>query len=135
MNFLTGIQSTSSALSAEKVRMDIVAQNIANAHNTKDLNGQAYQRKVVSFEAVLDSVSKAPKGVRIAGINDDQTPGEMIHNPAHPHAGTDGMVRMPNVNMATEMVDLMSASRAYEANLSVVRNAKQMASKALGIGR
>lgn len=135
MNFITGINATASALNAEKVRMDVVAQNIANAHTTKDTDGQAYRRKVVSFESLLDAGGSTASGVRVADIATDNTPGEMVHNPQHPHADKDGMVHMPNVSVATEMVDLLSASRAYEANLAVVRNAKQMAAKALAIGR
>lgn len=135
MNFITGIKATGSALNAEKVRMDIVAQNIANANTTRDVDGNPYKRKVVSFEAVLDSEPGNPGGVRVSGITNDNRDGETIYNPQHPHADKDGVVRMPNVNLAIEMVDMLSASRAYEANLAVVRNAKQMAAKALAIGR
>ena len=134
MNIITGVQATASALTAEKVRMDIVAQNIANAHTTHDVDGQPYKRRVVMFETVLDQ-STGVTGVKVSKIGHDKSPGESYYDPEHPDAGTDGMVRMPNVNTAVEMVDLMSASRAYEANLSVVRNARQMAAKALSIGR
>jgi flagellar basal-body rod protein FlgC len=134
MNFITGIQATSSALSAEKIRMDIVAQNIANANTTKDVDGQAYKRKVVTFETMLGA-DGASGGVKVGAINADTKPGEKIYNPHHPHADKDGMVTMPNVNPAIEMVDLLSASRAYEANLAVARNARQMATKALSIGK
>jgi flagellar basal-body rod protein FlgC len=134
MNIISGINVTASALSAEKTRMDLVAQNIANAHTTHDVDGQPYKRKVVSFEACLEPGSAGEKGVRISQISNDTAPGEMIFSPGHPDADKDGMVQMPNVNIATEMVDLMSSSRAYEANLAVVRNAKQMAMKALSIG-
>jgi flagellar basal-body rod protein FlgC len=135
MNFITGIQATSSALNAEKVRMDIVAQNIANAQTTRDVDGQAYQRKVVTFETMLDGQNGTSNGVKIGHIAADKTPGEKVYNPHHPHADKDGMVTMPNVNPAIEMVDLLSASRAYEANLAVARNARQMAAKALSIGK
>lgn len=134
MNFITGLSSTASALSAEKTRMDIVSQNIANAHTTRDANGEAYKRKIVSFESALDA-STGQTGVRIAQIVDDKSQGETIYNPQHPHADKEGMLHMPNVNTSREMVDLMSASRAYEANLAVARNARQMVSKALTIGR
>jgi flagellar basal-body rod protein FlgC len=134
MNFLTGIQATSSALNAEKVRMDLVAQNIANAHTTRDTNGQAYRRKVVTFEAMLDA-APGQGGVKVGRISADPTQGELIYQPQHPHANAEGYVQMPNVNVAMEMVDLLSASRAYEANLAVARNARQMAAKALTIGR
>ena len=135
MNFITGIDATSSALSAEKIRMDVVAQNIANAHTTRDTDGKAYQRKVVTFESMLGSEPGATAGVRVGEIANDKTPGELVYSPQHPHADKDGMVQMPNVRLAMEMVDLLSASRAYEANLAVVRNARQMAAKALAIGR
>lgn len=135
MNFITGIQATSSALNAEKIRMDVVAQNIANAHTTKDVDGKAYQRRVVTFETMLNGDGSMSDGVKIGRIANDSRPGEKVFNPHHPHADKDGMVTMPNVNPAIEMVDLLSASRAYEANLAVARNARQMAAKALSIGK
>jgi flagellar basal-body rod protein FlgC len=134
MNFLSGIGSTASALPAEKQRMEVVAQNIANAQTTRDADGQPYQRKMLTFEAALDA-STGNTGVRVGSVIPDTTPGEEIYNPEHPHADKEGLVHMPNVNVGTEMVDLLSASRAYEANLSVARNARQMALKALSIGR
>lgn len=133
MNLISGINLTSSALNAEKIRMDLVAENIANAQTTHDVNGGPYQRKVVSFESVLDG---AGKSVRVSGVSKDSTPGEQVYNPSHPDADKKtGMLQMPNVNVAMEMVDLMSSSRAYEANLQVVRNARQLAMKALSIGK
>lgn len=134
MNLISGINVTASALNAEKIRMDVVAENIANAHTTHGADGQAYQRKVVSFESLLEASGNGEKGVHIAQVSTDKTPGEMVYEPSHPDANKDGMVQMPNVNIATEMVDLMTSSRAYEANLAVVRNARQMATKALSIG-
>jgi flagellar basal-body rod protein FlgC len=133
MNMISGIDVTASALNAEKTRMDVVAQNIANADTTRDTDGRAYQRKVVSFESVLDAAGS--QGVQVSKISNDKTQGETVYEPGHPDANKDGMVQMPNVHISTEMVDLMSSSRAYEANLSVVRNAKQMATKALSIGK
>lgn len=115
--------------------MDIVAQNIANAYTTKDVNGGPYKRRMVTFEAALTGAQKTEHGVRIGKISQDQKPGEVIHQPGHPHAGPDGLVQMPNVQLPVEMVDLMSASRAYEANLSVARNARSLALKALTIGK
>lgn len=138
INVLSGIDITASALNAEKTRMDIVAQNIANAQTTRGADGKAYQRKLVSFETVMQAAggttdSKAG-GVRVAAIKSDTTPGPTVYNPAHPDADSNGMVAMPNVNLADEMVDLISSTRSYEANLAVVKNAKQMARKALSIG-
>lgn len=132
MNLISAIDVTASALNAEKIRMDVVSENIANKDITHGLDGKAYQRQVVSFESFM---TPSGSGVRVGAVTNDPTPGEMIYNPSHPDANKDGLVQMPNVNLATEMVDLMSSSRAYEANLSVVRNAKQMAMKALSIGK
>ena len=135
MNFLSGIHATSGALNAEQVRMDIVAQNIANAYTTKDANGTPYQRRMVAFETIMGGVQNAERGVRVSSIKNDQSLGEAVYNPGHPHADGNGMVRMPNVQLAAEMVDLMSASRAYEANLTVARNARSIATRALSIGK
>ena len=141
MNILSGIDVTAGALNAQKVRLDIVAQNIANAQTTRTPDGQAYQRKVVSFETELlrraGDAAGTPglESVQIGKISNDPTPGALVYDPQHPDARTDGFVQMPNVNMAFEMVDLITASRAYEANLSVVKTSRQMAMKALEIGR
>ena len=75
------------------------------------------------------------QGVRVTDVFDDNTPGRMIYNPGHPHANEDGMVEMPNVDVSREMVDLISASRAYEANLSVVKTSRRMAQQAMAIGK
>ena len=138
MNLIAGIDVTAGALNAQKTRLDIVAQNIANAQTTRTPNGTPYQRQVVSFESEL--VRRIGSGaslqsVRVGSITADRTPGEQVYNPQHPDAGSDGLVTMPNVNLSYEMVDLITASRAYEANLSVVKNARQMAMKALEIGK
>ncbi|HEX2099230.1 MAG TPA: flagellar basal body rod protein FlgC [Candidatus Synoicihabitans sp.] len=143
MNLLTGIAATSGALNAQKTRLDIIAQNIANAHTTRGPNGLLYQRQVVSFESELvrqlgGSAAPGTTGlatVRVAGISSDTTPGQRIYDPDHPDADVEGMVTMPNVNLAQEMVDLITSSRTYEANLAVVKNSRQMAMKALDIGR
>jgi flagellar basal-body rod protein FlgC len=140
MNIISGIDVTAGALNAQKTRLDIVAQNIANAQTTRGPNGQPYQRKLVSFETEMirqgaGETGAGLTGVRVARIMPDTTPGQRVFDPQHPDAAPDGYVQMPNVNMAFEMVDLMTASRAYEANLSVVKNARQMALKALDIGK
>lgn len=139
MNLIAGIDVTAGALNAQKTRLDIVAQNIANAQTTRGPGGGPYQRQVVSFESEL--VQREGRGgpalqsVRVGDITTDRTPGQEVYDPQHPDAGPDGLVRMPNVNLAYEMVDLITASRAYEANLSVVKNARQMAMRALEIGK
>lgn len=136
MNVLSATAITASALEAEKMRVDITSQNIANAHTTQGLDGKPYQRRVVAFESVLnEQMGPNMQGVRISDIKRDQSPGEVFYNPEHPHADEEGNVQMPNVNIAYEMVDMVTASRSYEANLAVVRNARQMANQALAIGR
>jgi flagellar basal-body rod protein FlgC len=136
MNVLSATSITSSALNAEKMRVDITSQNIANAHTTKGIDGKPYQRRIVAFESLLDAVAgQNMQGVRVSEIKQDKTPGEIISNPEHPHADAEGNVQMPNVNIPFEMVDMVTATRSYEANLAVVRNARQMASQALSIGR
>jgi len=134
MNLIPGINSTASALNAENIRMDVVAENIANAYTTHGVDGKPYQRKVVSFESMLDPSGTGQRTVQIAQVMNDTAPGEMIYEPGNPDANKQGMVQMPNVNLSTEMVDLMTSSRAYEANLAVVKSARQMAMKALTIG-
>lgn len=142
MNIIPSLSITGSALDAERVRMDTVAQNIANAHTTRDAQtGQAYQRKVVTFESVIDRASSAQanglefKAVQVAAVVPDQSPGSVVYNPSHPDADEKGMVAMPNVEMAREMVDLITSTRAYEANLAVAKNAKGMAEAALRLAR
>ncbi len=141
MNLITGIDVTSSALNAQRTRLDIVAQNIANAQTTRSVDGRPYQRKVVTFETELlrqsgaARGSAAPTAVRVASIQTDNTPGQKVYDPQSPDADADGTVTMPNVNLAYEMVDLITATRAYEANLSVAKNARQIAMKTLEIGK
>jgi flagellar basal-body rod protein FlgC len=137
MNLLSGIESSVQALDVERTRMDLIAQNIANANTTKGPDGKPYQRKMAVFESYMDpgaaSESRLLSGVRLAGVVSDTSQGELVHNPGHPHADARGMVQMPNVKTAREMVDLISSSRTYQANLEVVRSSRQMARNALQI--
>jgi flagellar basal-body rod protein FlgC len=147
---------SASGLTAERLRMDVIANNIANANTTRaaEQNGVSipYQRQIVSFTSVqnnqfstyLDSqiTSFAGNGVRVASIEKDQiNPFKWVYDPSHPDAIKDrnspmyGYVRYPNVDLATEMVDLISASRSYEANVTAINAEKSMAMKALEIGR
>jgi flagellar basal-body rod protein FlgC len=137
MNIISGIDITSSALAAQRMRLDVVAQNIANAQTTRTAAGGPYQRQIVSFETemVKRAGGQTLQSVHVSGVTADRTPGQQVYNPQHPDAGPDGLVMMPNVNLAFEMVDLITASRAYEANLSVVKNARNMAMKTLEIGK
>jgi flagellar basal-body rod protein FlgC len=139
MNLITGIDVSASALTAQKTRLDIVAQNIANAQTTRTAKGGPYQRQVVSFETEMvrsqGSSTGTLQSVRVAQVSTDRTPGQQVYNPQHPDATADGLVTMPNVNLSQEMVDLITASRTYEANLTVVKNARQMAMRTLEIGK
>jgi flagellar basal-body rod protein FlgC len=137
MNLISGIDITAGALNAQQTRLDIVAQNIANAQTTRTAAGGPYQRQVVSFETELikQANGQSLQSVRISGISPDRTPGQKVYNPQHPDAGPDGLVTMPNVDLSFEMVDLITASRAYQANLAVVKSARELAMKTLDIGK
>jgi len=135
---LTGIDSTASALSAERLRMEVITQNIANANTTRGLDGKPYQRQHVIFETALNqaqALGSGPHTVGVARIEKDQRPPRLVYNPGHPEANADGMVAVPDVNIHQEMADLIVASRAFEANLAVVKNARAMAMQTLSIGK
>jgi flagellar basal-body rod protein FlgC len=141
ISLLTGVDSTASALDAERVRMDVISENIANANITKGVDGKPYQRQEVVFENVLraqqgsDGGTSGPEMVRVARIQKDPRPPKLVYNPGHPDADAHGMVAMPDINMHGEMVDLIASSRSYEANLAVVKNARSMAMQALSIAK
>jgi flagellar basal-body rod protein FlgC len=138
INVLSGIQSTAAALNAERTRLDVISENIANSHTTRGPDGQPYQRQVVVFETALQQAT-AKEGqlptVRVARVEKDPRPPQVIYDPGHPDADSQGMVRLPNVNIHEEMADLISASRSFEANLAVVKNARSMALQTLAIGK
>lgn len=138
---IQGVETTSAALAAQRTRMEVVSQNIANANTTKGPDGKPYQRRQVSFESVLKQVTtlggatgESPT-VRVAKITADTSEPRQVYLPGHPDADSSGMVAFPNINIHEEMVDLLSASRAYEANLAVMKNAREMATQTLSIVR
>jgi flagellar basal-body rod protein FlgC len=141
LNILTGIDTTAAALNAERARMDVVSQNIANANTTRGLDGKPYQRQHVVFESVLraQQSSNVPgsnvQTIQVAKIEKDNRPARLVYNPGHPDADAQGMVAMPDINIHEEMVDMIASSRAFEANLAVVKNAKAMAMQTLSIGK
>jgi flagellar basal-body rod protein FlgC len=138
INILPGVDSAASALQAEKVRMEVISQNIANANTTRTDKGGPYQRKVVRFETIMANQFapySAKAEVRVSGIETDNRPFKIMHQPGHPDADVDGMVKYPNVNVHEEMADLIASSRAMEANLSIIRTARQMAMQTLAIGK
>lgn len=147
MGFLDSLDIGASALTAQRLRMDIIAQNIANVNTTRTENGTPYKRKTVvfeernskeSFSSLLSSGNQGNltgKGVKVSGIVEDNSPFKRVYEPGHPDANEEGYVLMPNVDIVTEMVNMISASRAYEANVTSINTAKSMALKALEIGR
>lgn len=129
------LKISTTALSAERERMNVIANNLANINTTRGPDGEPYKRKYVVFETLLDNSnntgSPSEKGVKVAEIVSDQRPFKKIYKPGHPDADKDGYVSMPNVDMVEENVDLLSASRAYNANLSVLKAAKSTIKKML----
>ena len=145
MAFLQSMDITASALTAQRLRMDVVAENVANINTTRTANGQPYRRRYVVFQQkeetpfsaqLNNSLSgTAGSGVRFTEIAEDPSEFKLDYNPTHPDADEFGYVRMPNVELAREMVDMMSATRSYEANITVMNSTKSMAMSALDIGK
>jgi flagellar basal-body rod protein FlgC len=140
MDFLSALRISASGLSAERVRVNLAASNLANAESTRGPNGRPYRRldpvlEATSFEGELGAAGSGPVGVRVAGIAEDGGAGKRVFNPAHPDAGDDGFVTLPNVNPIHEVVNLLSAQKAYDANASAVDTLKGMAQRALDIAR
>ncbi len=145
MNLFTALDSGSAGLSAQRLRLNLIAENLANAYTTRTPEGGPYRRKEAVFEAaptgatfknMLDeSRELALSQVRVAGILQDPAPPVLKHDPSHPDADADGFVALPNVNVMVEMVNMISASRSYEANVTAIKTTKNMALKALEIGK
>ena len=143
MGLFDALDASGSALSAERVRMDVTAENLANAQSTRTANGQGpYRRKEVVLQeagagvgaraSFADSL-QAARGVKVAGIVEDPTPSRRVYDPGHPDADAQGYVEMPNVNTVTEMTDLIGASRAYEANVTAMQTTKAMFARTLDL--
>ncbi len=142
MGLFDSINVSASGLTAEKLRMDIIADNLANANVTRTPNGGPYRRKVPIFaeksnfnNLLSQSQNKLISGVEVVGIDEDSSPFKLVYQPGHPDARPDGYVEYPNVDSAMEMVDLISASRAYEANMTVIDDTKNMLQKTLDLSR
>lgn len=157
MGFLQSIDNSASGLTAQRLRMDLISDNLANVNTTRTAEGGPYRRKMAIFAARETQFSSlleqamgsngVGKGVRVVGIAKDQTPFKMVYDPQNPDAikagdpeavanpSLIGYVRMPNVEIVKEMVDMISATRSYEANVTAINSAKMMAQKALEIGR
>ncbi len=145
MNFIDALQVSASGLTSQRLRMNVVSSNLANSHTTRTQEGGPYKRKEVvfeskplrnSFQEMVNSQLKGKlSGVKVSGIIEDPRPPIVKYDPQHPDADNKGYVSMPNINVIEEMVNMMSASRSYEANVTAVNVTKRMAMKALDIGK
>ena len=134
MSSFDAMRISASGLSAERLRMDTITSNMVNATTTRTADGGPYVRKVAVFQEALDN-NKNSNGVKAVGIEADKSPLRMVYDPSHPDANADGYVAYPNVNVLNEMADMISATRAYEANADTLDANKAMFMKALEIGK
>ena len=146
MSFLSSFEISSSGMTAERQRLDIASENIANSETTRTASGEAYRRKMVVLEEVpstsfrtrfnsLLNRTASKGGVKVTQIIEDQRDLNPVYNPDHPDANEEGYVMMPNVDLVKETVDGMAATRAYEANITAFNAMKLMAQRALDIGK
>lgn len=143
MDIFTTFKISGSALKANRIRLNTISSNLANVETTSTPEGGPYKKKSVyfqskamSFQEHLDSnLRNSVQGVEVTKILEDKDPPQKIYNPSHPDADEDGYVEMPNVSVLKEMVDMMSATRSYQANVTTIKSAKRMALKALEIAR
>ena len=137
IELIPGASLSASGLSAERARMEISANNLANVHSTRGPNGSVYQRKVAVFSAVFNDsldrnrITDNLGGVELEEVATSRNPNQKVFMPFHPDADGEGLVEMPNVKPIEEMVDMITATRAYEANLSVMKQSKEMAEKTI----
>jgi flagellar basal-body rod protein FlgC len=146
MSLISGMNISASGMTAQRLRMDIISQNIANVNTTRDENGEAYKRKLVvfsernsnTFANMLKNATgnTSGNGVKVTSIVEDtETAMNVVYDPSHPDADENGYVSYPNVNTVTEMTDLIDASRSYEANVTAFNAMKSMALKGLEVGK
>ena len=146
MDFFSSMRISSSGMNAQQTRMNTISSNIANAETTETEAGDGpYKRQDPIFMAQPDrenfgeilqgKMDENAQGVQVTEIHQDEKPSRMVYNPKHPHANADGYVAMPNINPVEEMANMISAQRSYEANVQALGTAKQMALKALEIGK
>lgn len=145
MGIFDAIGIAGSGLTAERIRMDVTAENLANADTTKAANGQPYQRQDVELAQVgssdfggaltnaLQQGAAQPGGVQVTGITSDNTPDQQVYDPGNPEANAQGYVKMPNVNPVNEMVDMIDESRSYESDVTAMSTAKEMYEKTLDL--
>ncbi|MBQ6537373.1 MAG: flagellar basal body rod protein FlgC [Eubacterium sp.] len=144
MSVFGAFDVSATGLTAQMLRMDTISENLANINTTRDGKGNVYRRKMVVFEeksypTFKESLGLAGqyigKGVKVSRIVEDPTEGAMVYDPSHPDANEDGYVTYPNVNTVTEMTNMIDATRAYEANVTMLNASKSMATRALSIGQ
>ncbi|NLJ80022.1 MAG: flagellar basal body rod protein FlgC [Firmicutes bacterium] len=145
MSVFKAFRISASGLTAERLRMDTIANNLANVNTTRSADGGPYRRQVPVFAPLLERAARgalgpgrrgaAGQGVQVLGVVSDPSPPRLVYDPQHPDADADGYVEMPNVHVVKEMVDLITATRSYEANVEALNSARSMAQKALEIGR
>ncbi len=145
MSFMSAMEIISSGLAASRLRMNLVASNLANANTTRTDTGGPYQRRDPVYrsapvaqpfsEMLRDRLSASLRGVQVSQVVTDPRPPRTVYDPGHPDADTNGIVKMPNVSVVEEMVDMITASRAYEAGITAMQSIKSMANRALNIGR
>jgi flagellar basal-body rod protein FlgC len=144
MDFFTAMNVSSAAMSAERTRMNLISGNLANANSTRTAEGGPYKRKdavftatptTESFNSTLDRARQGLDSVAVTAIVEDSSPPRMQYDPTHPDADAKGYVALPNVNVIEEMADMISATRAYEANVTAAQAAKNMALKTLELGK
>ena len=147
MGLIQSLRSSASALMAQRLRMDVVANNVANMNTSRTAAGGPYRRQQVVFTEQGREIpfrdflghatgeGRSGGGVTVSAIVEDTTPPRRVHDPTHPDADDDGFVLLPNINLVTEMTDLISASRAYEASVTVLNATKSLALSALRIGQ
>lgn len=145
MSFFNAVNISASGLTAQRLRMDVISQNIANVDTTRTEDGTPYKRKIALFQErntdysfsgyFNDAMSKTNSGygVRVSNIVKDNSEGTKVYEPEHPDADEDGYVEKPNVNIVEEMVNMISSTRSYEANVTAMNNAKTMINKTLEI--
>ena len=138
MGSFSSFDISASGISAQRARMDVIANNIANADSTRTAEGGPYRRQRVSFKSVYEQAmgnKSTPSGVSVESVTEDPTDYRMVYDPGHPDADPSGYVKMPNVNVVEEMVDMISATRAYEANVTVMNATKTMIAAGIEMGR
>lgn len=134
MSTFDALNVSGSALTAQRLRMDTIASNLANANTTRTDKGTPFRREMVVFESKsANRPGLSGTGVHVAGIIEDQSPFRLVYDPGHPDANQQGYVAFPNINPVAEMTDMISATRSYEANVTVVQALKGAANKALEI--